>query len=92
MTFDEWLVLEHGCNHGWTFSEVDAAREAWEASAKLERKVCDSRYKALEDRTNRLLEVMEEARALIRKCEYVTAGSVLGLALIGHKGWEGKFD
>jgi hypothetical protein len=40
MTFDEWLVLEHGCNHGWTFFEVDAAREAWEASAKIEREEC----------------------------------------------------
>jgi hypothetical protein len=85
MTFDEWLVNEHGCNHGWTFSEVDAAREAWEASAKIERE-------ALEGRTNHLLEVMKEARDLIRKCDYVMAGSVLGVALIEHKGWEGKVD
>jgi hypothetical protein len=92
MTFDEWLVLEHGCNHGWTFSEVDAAREAWEASAKIEREACDSRYKALEDRANSLLEAMREAQALIRNCEYVMAGSVLGVALIEHKEWEGKVD
>jgi hypothetical protein len=92
MTFDEWLMNEHGCNHGWMFFEVDAAREAWEASAKIERKECDSRYKALEDRTNRLLEAMKEAQVLIRKCDYVMAGSVLGVALIEHNGWEGKVD
>lgn len=92
MTFDEWLVLEHGCNHGWMFPEVDAAREAWEASAKIEREACDSRYKALEDRTNRLLEAMKEAHTLIRKYDYVMAGSVLGVALNGHKEWEGKVD
>lgn len=40
MTFDEWLVREHGCNHGWTFSEVDAARKAWDASAEIEREAC----------------------------------------------------
>src|SRR5690606_4589089 len=62
MTFDEWLVIEHGCNHGWMFPEVDAAREAWEASAKNERE-------ALEDRTNSLLEAMKEAQSLIRKCD-----------------------
>jgi hypothetical protein len=88
MTFDEWLVLEHGCNHGWMFSEVDAAREAWEASAKIEREAC----KALEDRTNRLLDAMKEAQALIRKYDYVMAGSVLGVALNEHNGQEGKVD
>lgn len=40
MTFDEWLVREHGLNHGWTFSEVDAARDAWNASAMIEREAC----------------------------------------------------
>jgi hypothetical protein len=59
---------------------------------KIEREACDSRYKALEDRANRLLEVMKEAQALIRKCDYVIAGSVLGMALNEHKEWEGKFD
>jgi hypothetical protein len=59
---------------------------------KIEREVCDSRYKALEDRTNRLLDAMKEAQALIRNCEYVMAGSVLGVALNEHKEWEGKVD
>lgn len=46
MTFDEWLVREHGLNHGWTFAEVDAARKAWSASAMIEREAC---AKACED-------------------------------------------
>lgn len=40
LTFDEWLVREHGVNHGWTFYEVDAARDAWNASAMIEREAC----------------------------------------------------
>ena len=50
MTFDEWLVREHGLNHGWTFAEVDAVRDAWNASAMIEREACAKKAEALDCR------------------------------------------
>ena len=48
MTYEEWLVEECGTNHGWSFSEVDAGKRAWDASRREALSTCTLRSKQME--------------------------------------------
>jgi hypothetical protein len=76
MTFDEWLVREHGCNHGWTFSEVGAARDAWEAATKAEREANKAVLVAQNTAHHREVQeqVAAEREACAKVCEELDGG------------------
>lgn len=81
MTFEEWLVREHGFNHGWTFSEVDAARDAWESATEAEREACAKVCEALAndvERCYRMLLSEPDTKGALFKAENILREALAG--------------